>query len=114
MTIPKTFGSNMPFGFNLRLSLLRYDYLEFQRCARNKRQTKGYKDKARAFREGRVCYCCGIKTNLCVHHKSNNEYEDISEDNCVVLCKGCHKIAHNGRPLIWIQEYYKSHPKVVT
>lgn len=46
-------------------------------------------------RDGLRCQCCGIKSNLEVHHEEfRSQGGDDSEDNLITLCNGCHAIVH--------------------
>jgi hypothetical protein len=50
-------------------------------------------------RDGSICQRCGSEVQLHVHHiNSVKEYpeDEFKEDNCIVLCKVCHKEEHQG------------------
>ena len=91
--------------------ICKQSYAEIKRLARNIRQTKKYKEKSREFKKDKACACCGQKNDLFVHHFSKRNYEDITEENAVVLCRGCHYLVHRGMDLSWIESHYKNHPK---
>lgn len=49
-------------------------------------------------RDENTCQCCGVRENLCAHHKDN--FADFIEqrtniDNGVLLCENCHHLFHH-------------------
>jgi 5-methylcytosine-specific restriction endonuclease McrA len=48
-------------------------------------------------RDGRMCQCCGTRSNLEVHHKEfRSQGGDDSEENLITLCARCHSLVHSG------------------
>lgn len=95
-----TFGANHPFGFPTKTKASKfYKGLKFTsenyKEIRNVRHTKFWKTQADEFKKGKTCFICGSQSDLQVHHFDNHNYEQISEKNCVVICKGCHFNAFN-------------------
>ena len=78
------------------------DYLKYRKYLRSK-QFKEVKAIV-AERDGHKCMTCGRKRSdgaqLCTHHRS---YEhlfqggEIEADDCILLCRTCHKMIHSAR-----------------
>ena len=63
--------------------------------ARSIRSSKEYKERVRLFKLDKDCLVCGSLDYLQVHHFTNIDYENITDSNCVVLCRTCHKVQHD-------------------
>ena len=48
-------------------------------------------------RDGWRCQCCGVGSNLEIHHKEfRSQGGDDSEENLITLCFSCHSLLHRG------------------
>jgi hypothetical protein len=99
--VQRTFLSYTPFDGNNKpkkslLSILEYTASYFEQKEKTRlRHGKEWKEKANAFKLGKVCCKCGSDKLLAVHHISNEDYYDLTEKNCIVICKGCHYKIHH-------------------
>lgn len=70
--------------------------------ARNGRYKTGLESRLyRGMVEKKICINCAATTDLCIHHK-NGDHFDNHVDNLEVLCMSCHSRAHKTE---WWQTY---------
>ena len=47
------------------------------------------------YSSGKGCAICSSKDNLNIHHLNYRNLTDVSQSDLRILCRRCHKLAHN-------------------